>query len=177
MLRALLAISMVFLIVPGCEKAKTKVIEPEVSTSDLIGAWRGNLPAYYVNNGLSAESYNLRELRTSLILDEQTYWFEIGYYSDSLDFAFVSKGYWQLFEGSPHELYFQAREEWSEQKFKGLDEDNNEVILEMISSHSGDGTEKVGEWGALFELGDGGLRLYEFIGDSKLSEELFFTLD
>ena len=177
MLRALLAVIIVFLIVPGCDDAETIVIDPEIYAGDLIGAWRGTLPAYYVNNGLSAESYNLYELRVSLILDEQTYWFEIGYYSDSLDFSFVSKGYWQLFEGSPPELYFQVREQWSDQKFKGLDEENNEVVLNLISSHLGDGTEEVGEWGSLFELGDGELRLYEVIGLSNLGEELFFTLD
>jgi len=177
MLRALLAIIMVFLIVPGCDDAETIVIDPEIHIGDLTGAWRGTLPAYYVNNGLAAESYILDELRVSLILDEQTYWFEVGYYSESLDFSFVSKGYWQLFEGSPPELYFQVREQWSDQKFKGLDEEDNEVVLDMISSHLGDGTEAVGEWGSLFELVDGELRLYDFIGYSNLGEELFFTLD
>jgi len=175
MLRALLAIIIVFLIVPGCDDDETIVTVPEIHASDLIGAWKGTLPGYYVNNGISAESYNLQELRCSLILGEQTYWFELGYYSDSLDFSFVSKGYWQLFEGRPPDLYFQVREEWSNQKFKGLDEENNEIILDMISSHNGDGSSEVGEWQCLIELEDGELRIFDFIGYSNLGEEIFLT--
>lgn len=175
MLRTMLAIIMLFLIVPGCDDAETIVIEPEISMYDLIGNWTGTLPAYYVNNGISAPSYYLQNLDCTLILNEDSYWFQLGSYSDSLDVSFVSKGYWLLFGGEPQELYFQVREEWSNQMFKELDSLNMSVVLDTISTHKGDGSEAVGEWSCLFDLGENEIRIYDFIGYENLGEEIFLS--
>jgi len=173
MLKAVLAVIMVLLIVPGCEEAENTVIEPEISMEDLMGNWEGTLPAYYVNNGLSPPSYYLQNVECAIILDADSYWFQLGSYSDSLDFSFVSKGYWLLFEGEQPELYFQIREEWSRQMFKGLDSLNMPVVLDTITVHRGDGSEAVGEWSCLFELEEDGLRIYDFIGYENLGDEIF----
>ena len=177
MLRSVLAIIMLFLIVPGCGGKKAVVMEPEINMYDLIGHWRGSLPAYYVNNGATAPSYSLQNLDCTLILNQDNYWFQLGSYSDSLDFSFVSKGYWLLFEGTPQELYFQVREEWSNQMFKGLDSLNMPVVLDTISARKGDGSEPVGEWSCLFDLGENEIRIYDFIGYESLGEEIFLSSD
>jgi hypothetical protein len=176
MLRVFLALILVLMIVSGCKEKVTVANDPVIYAGDLIGAWDGTLPGYHVFNGQEAESYTLQDLRCSLILTEQTYWFELGSYSDDLDYSFVSKGYWLFLEAVPHEIYFQVREDWSSQVFKVRNAADSIVVDNTINKHSGDGSAMISEWQCVIELGDGELRLYDFLGFTELGEEIILEL-
>lgn len=166
----------VMLGLPGCEDKVTIPEREEIYMSDLVGAWRGTLFFYHVDNGIQAASYNLENLRTSLILDTDRYWFELDYFTDSLDFILVNRGYWLLIEGSPWTLDFSVIEEWGSQMFKEPDTLGNPVVIDSIVYRKGDGTEIVNTWNVVLDYKENEIRLQDFIG-SLVFEDLTLNRD
>ncbi|HUU28455.1 MAG TPA: hypothetical protein VM123_11645 [archaeon] len=160
----ILGLCSIIVLATGCKDEKfIAPFEPQVYTSDLVGAWRTTLPYYYVNNGSAAQSYMLKDLRVSLILDAEKYWFEIGCYSDSLDFISLNRGFWMIVDGDPQILYFSTTEKSTDQKFKApSDTLGMEVIKDRITSAEGDGSKILEEWGCDFEYSDNELKMYNF---------------
>lgn len=157
---------------PGCsdDGSPSGPSGPQFRKSSLEGAWRGVLPVYHVDNGLSAPSYDLQNLNCALILDSEDYWFELSYLSDSLDFAYYNRGSWFWFEQSPEFIYFELTEESGEQTFKSQDDQGNEVVDNKISSERGDGSQHLESWLCQFDYEEQELRIYNFGGYLFLNE-------
>jgi hypothetical protein len=160
----------IIVLVTGCNSEKATVpFKPQIYTSDLVGAWRTTMPQYYVNNGIAAQSYMLKDLRVSLILDAEKYWFEIGFNSDSLDFISLNRGFWMILDGDPQTLYFSVTQKMLDQKFKGpKDSLGADVIIDRITSTGGDGINIFEAWGCDFNYSSNELELYNFGGAMSL---------
>jgi len=164
------------------EKAKPLEYTPYLK-DDLEGAWEGRYPIYNITATNAAPKLDLVNARTSMILQTEDYWFEITYYSDTLEYAFVSQGFWNWFEDTPDAIIFEMTQDRERKTRKrpgsgqgtgtGTDSTGSppDSVLWEEQRSEGDGSEILKTWYATFEfVGGDSLKLTNIGGDLTLPD-------
>ena len=104
----------------ACSKnnSNSGLVDPQFSYEDLTDAWRGQLDSWRVDNTAAGKaSYTLNNVDISLIIDTQTYWLQLSYFSDSLEYQYYNRGYWIWDPYVPDVIVFEIYQESSTQIF------------------------------------------------------------
>lgn len=178
MRQAIKALAVLFLFLSvscGGEKARPLEDLPYLK-DDLISAWRGTYPVFQIPGTLTTAKMDLHNARVSLIMQTENYWFEVTYYSDTLEYAFVSQGFWNWFVEAPEVIVFEATQdrERKTRKRPGSQQDSTVVADSILSNEenfNGDGSKIIKTWYTSFEfIGQDSLHLINFNGDLVLPE-------
>jgi hypothetical protein len=129
MRRLLLSITLAVLVLSlGCSKTSgdSGLIEPTFNYDDLVDAWRGTLASWRVDNTEAGRaSYTLNDIDISLILDTQTYWLQLTFFSDSLEYQYFNRGYWLWDPYVPNVMVFEMYQESGTQIFNPIRDSGN----------------------------------------------------
>jgi hypothetical protein len=81
----------------ACSKAENNagLVDPKLTYDDLVDAWKGTLETWRVDNTAAGKpSFTLNNVDVNLIIDTQTYWLQLSYFTDSLEYQYYNRGYW-----------------------------------------------------------------------------------
>lgn len=170
-----LAVPILFLAVScGNEKARPLEDLPYLK-DDLTSTWRGFYPTFQVPGSLSSPKLDLVNARVSLLMQQEDYWFEITYYSDTLEYAFISEGFWNWFMEAPEVIIFETTKDRQRKTRKRPASQQDSIMADSILSNeetfNGDGSQIIKTWYVTFEfVGADSLHLFDFGGDLVLPE-------
>jgi hypothetical protein len=161
----------------SCNKEKAQPLQDvPFLKDDLVGAWQGYYPIFNVAATNAAPKLDLVNARTSMILQTENYWFEITYYSDTLEYSFISQGFWSWFENAPHAILFEMTQDRTRKIRKrprtGTDSTiAADSVLWQETTANGDGSAILQTWYTNFEfVGADSLKLSNIGGDLTLPD-------
>ncbi len=163
------------------------IIEPALNYEDVVGAWRGTLDSWHVDNSNVIPNYTLQNVDITLIfLESQRYWLELNQLSDSLEYRYKNEGFWLWDPTVPDVMIFEMYEESSTQIFNPVQDSGGQgnpdstgtggggATPDTVKIVVGDNTKLEARFISFMDLDENQMRLYDFIEYLNLGD---VTLD
>ena len=165
----------------GCSDSNddSGLVEPTFNYDDLIDAWRGELASWRVDNSeVGRTSYILNDVDISLIIESQTYWLQLSYFSDSLEYQYYNRGYWlwdpyvpdvivfEIYQGQSTQIFNPIRNTGNPDSTGGGQGDGGGVSVvppDTIQVINGDNTQMEERFISYLEYNEDSIRLWDFI--------------